>query len=194
MPGSAPRCSMPTSARGAPKHSRKTVSASVPARGGEVIEVRQRYNPDRVLSAYLTQQTRSGCFGCAACESSRASLNYAQANDGRASARGRRWFRDRRTCDEPPPKNDKRRRDQLCARDRLVGAALHRLDRLQDLLRDRRSVRPQTGSAVRSSPCDDVKVVARAPACSAPCTAPAAPASDCISTTAGTSPHRFRRP
>ena len=47
---------------------------------------------------------------------------------------------------------------------------------------------------IRSSPCDAVKVVDRAPACSAPCTAPAAPASDCISTTSGMLPQRFRRP
>ena len=45
-----------------------------------------------------------------------------------------------------------------------------------------------------SRPCEAVKVVASAPACRAPCTAPAAPASDCISTTRGTSPHRFVRP
>ncbi len=43
-------------------------------------------------------------------------------------------------------------------------------------------------------PCDAVKVVASAPACSAPCTAPAAPPSDCISTTVGTMPQRFFRP
>ena len=43
-------------------------------------------------------------------------------------------------------------------------------------------------------PCDDVNVVVSEPAWSAPCTAPAAPPSDCISMTAGTSPHRFGRP
>lgn len=42
-----------------------------------------------------------------------------------------------------------------------------------------------------SRPCDAVNVVASAPACSAPCTAPAAPPSDCISATCGTVPHRF---
>ncbi len=42
-----------------------------------------------------------------------------------------------------------------------------------------------------SSPCDEVNVVASAPACSAPWTAPAAPPSDCISTTVGTEPHRL---
>ena len=47
---------------------------------------------------------------------------------------------------------------------------------------------------MRSRPCDAVNVVVSAPPCSAPCTAPAAPASDCISTTSGTLPHRFRRP
>ena len=47
---------------------------------------------------------------------------------------------------------------------------------------------------IRSRPCDAVKVVASAPACSAPCTAPAAPASDCISTTSGMLPQRLRRP
>ena len=36
-----------------------------------------------------------------------------------------------------------------------------------------------------------VKVVAIAPACSAPCTAPAAPPSDCISATSGTTPQRL---
>jgi hypothetical protein len=46
---------------------------------------------------------------------------------------------------------------------------------------------------ISSRPCEAVNVVASAPACSAPCTAPAAPASDCISTTRGTSPQRFVR-
>jgi hypothetical protein len=41
--------------------------------------------------------------------------------------------------------------------------------------------------------CDAVNVVASAPAASAPCTAPAAPPSDCISTTSGTPPHRLVR-
>ena len=40
-------------------------------------------------------------------------------------------------------------------------------------------------------PWDDVNVVERAPAWIAPCTAPAAPPSDCISTTSGTLPHTF---
>ena len=44
---------------------------------------------------------------------------------------------------------------------------------------------------IRSRPCDAVNVVEREPACSAPCTAPAAPASDCISTTWGTRPQMF---
>ncbi len=47
---------------------------------------------------------------------------------------------------------------------------------------------------MRSKPCDAVNVVANAPFCSAPCNAPAAPASDCISTTSGTTPHRLGRP
>ena len=46
---------------------------------------------------------------------------------------------------------------------------------------------------ISSRPCDAVNVVASAPFCSAPCSAPAAPASDCISTTSGTTPHRFGR-
>jgi hypothetical protein len=37
-----------------------------------------------------------------------------------------------------------------------------------------------------SNPCDAVKVVVSAPVMSAPCTAPAAPPSDCISITSGT--------
>ena len=41
---------------------------------------------------------------------------------------------------------------------------------------------------IRSRPWLAVKVVVSAPACSAPCTAPAAPPSDCISTTVGTVP------
>src|SRR5512136_765548 len=45
-----------------------------------------------------------------------------------------------------------------------------------------------------SSPCDAVNVVVRAPACSAPCTAPDAPPSDCISVTCGTVPQMFLRP
>src|SRR5690606_19234042 len=44
---------------------------------------------------------------------------------------------------------------------------------------------------ISSKPCDAVKVVVSDPACRAPCTAPAAPASLCISTTLGTVPHRF---
>ena len=47
---------------------------------------------------------------------------------------------------------------------------------------------------ISSRPCDDVKVVASAPRWSAPWSAPAAPASDCISTTSGTSPHRLGCP
>ena len=47
---------------------------------------------------------------------------------------------------------------------------------------------------ISSRPCDAVKVVVRAPACSEPCTAPAAPASDCISLTVGTVPQMFFRP
>jgi len=43
-------------------------------------------------------------------------------------------------------------------------------------------------------PCDAVKVVASAPACSAPWSAPAAPPSLCISITSGTAPQRFSRP
>ena len=46
---------------------------------------------------------------------------------------------------------------------------------------------------ISSRPCDAVKVVEREPVCSAPCTAPAAPASLCISMTEGTVPHRFGR-
>ena len=40
-------------------------------------------------------------------------------------------------------------------------------------------------------PCEAVKVVQSEPACRAPCTAPAAPPSDCISTTEGTTPQRL---
>ena len=47
---------------------------------------------------------------------------------------------------------------------------------------------------ISSRPCDAVNVVARAPFWSAPCMAPAAPASDCISTTSGTLPHRLGCP
>ena len=46
---------------------------------------------------------------------------------------------------------------------------------------------------IRSKPCEAVKVVVNAPACSAPWTAPAAPPSDCISITEGTVPHRLAR-
>ena len=44
------------------------------------------------------------------------------------------------------------------------------------------------------SPCDDVNEVAKLPASSAPCTAPAAPASDCISTNFTGWPNRFSLP
>ncbi len=47
---------------------------------------------------------------------------------------------------------------------------------------------------ISSRPCDAVNVVDRAPVVSAPCTAPAAPASDCISTTFGTVPQMFFTP
>ena len=49
------------------------------------------------------------------------------------------------------------------------------------------------GSMSRS-PCDDVNVVASAPAWSAPWTAPAAPPSLCISITCGTAPHVLGTP
>ncbi|MBK9031032.1 MAG: hypothetical protein IPL61_06805 [Myxococcales bacterium] len=38
-----------------------------------------------------------------------------------------------------------------------------------------------------------MNVVVSAPACKAPCTAPAAPPSDCISITSGTEPQTFGR-
>ncbi len=44
---------------------------------------------------------------------------------------------------------------------------------------------------ISSRPCDAVNVVASDPACSAPCTAPAAPASDCIWATSGIAPQRL---
>src|SRR5208337_78575 len=47
---------------------------------------------------------------------------------------------------------------------------------------------------ISSRPCEAVKVVVKAPAWSAPCTAPAAPLSACISWTNGTAPHRFFTP
>ena len=47
---------------------------------------------------------------------------------------------------------------------------------------------------ISSRPCDAVKVVAKAPFCRAPCSAPAAPASDCISMTSGTAPQRLGLP
>ena len=47
---------------------------------------------------------------------------------------------------------------------------------------------------INSRPWDAVNVVASAPPWSAPCRAPAAPPSLCISTTAGTVPQRFVRP
>ncbi len=45
--------------------------------------------------------------------------------------------------------------------------------------------------SIRRRPCEAVKVVVSAPAWSAPCTAPAAPASLCISITRGTWPQMF---
>ena len=47
---------------------------------------------------------------------------------------------------------------------------------------------------ISSSPCEAVKVVLKAPACNAPCMAPAAPPSLCISATSGTVPQMFLRP
>ena len=47
---------------------------------------------------------------------------------------------------------------------------------------------------ISSRPWEAVKVVDRAPPCSAPCIAPAAPPSDCISMTVGTCPHTLVRP
>jgi hypothetical protein len=46
---------------------------------------------------------------------------------------------------------------------------------------------------IRSRPWDDVNVVAREPVVSAPCSAPAAPPSLCISATVGTVPKTFGR-
>ena len=48
--------------------------------------------------------------------------------------------------------------------------------------------------SISISPCDAVKVVVSAPDCSAPCTAPAAPPSLCISCTTGTLPQMLVRP
>ena len=48
--------------------------------------------------------------------------------------------------------------------------------------------------SISNRPCDAVNVVPSVPLVTAPCSAPAAPASDCISTTRGTTPHRFVRP
>ena len=47
---------------------------------------------------------------------------------------------------------------------------------------------------ISSRPCDAVNVVVNAPFWRDPCTAPAAPASDCISTTVGTVPKRLGLP
>ncbi len=47
---------------------------------------------------------------------------------------------------------------------------------------------------ISSRPCDEVNVVPSAPACSAPCNAPAAPPSLCISMTLGTAPQMFWSP
>ena len=48
--------------------------------------------------------------------------------------------------------------------------------------------------SISSRPCDAVKVVVSAPDCSAPCTAPAAPPSLCISCTTGTLPQMLVSP
>ena len=48
--------------------------------------------------------------------------------------------------------------------------------------------------SINNSPWDAVKVVPSVPFVTAPCSAPAAPASDCSSTTSGTPPQRFFRP
>ena len=47
---------------------------------------------------------------------------------------------------------------------------------------------------ISSRPWEAVKVVVSAPAAREPCTAPAAPASDCISATRTVWPNRFLRP
>ena len=47
---------------------------------------------------------------------------------------------------------------------------------------------------ISSSPCDAVNVVDSAPPWRAPCSAPAAPPSDCISITVGISPYTFAWP
>ncbi len=44
---------------------------------------------------------------------------------------------------------------------------------------------------INNKPWEAVKVVVRAPVCNEPCTAPAAPPSDCISITCGIVPHRL---
>ena len=44
---------------------------------------------------------------------------------------------------------------------------------------------------ISSRPCEAVKVVPKAPACNAPCSAPAAPPSLCISSTMGNAPQMF---
>ena len=55
------------------------------------------------------------------------------------------------------------------------------------------AMRCRTG-IISISPCDEVKLVASAPVCSAPCTAAAAPASDCISMSCTVWPNRFFLP
>ncbi len=47
---------------------------------------------------------------------------------------------------------------------------------------------------IKRRPCEAVKVVVKAPLCRAPCTAPAAPSSDCICCTTGIWPQMFFRP
>jgi hypothetical protein len=46
---------------------------------------------------------------------------------------------------------------------------------------------------ISSRPCEAVNVVVRAPLCNAPCRAPAAPPSLCISTIVGTEPQTLGR-
>ena len=55
------------------------------------------------------------------------------------------------------------------------------------------AMRCSTG-IISMRPWDEVKLVASAPVCSAPCTAAAAPASDCISTSCTGWPNRFSLP
>ena len=134
---------------------------------------------------------------------SRATCGSRRRSAGTARAT-RAWPRARRARSRRPPAPSRTR----ASPSRSGARPSRRCGRRRSTARGWRRCGPRRGSppgdsspailnmlgSISSRPCDAVNVVASAPRVVAPCSVPAAPASDCISMTSGTVPHRFGRP